>query len=231
MSLAKMIRRILSAEFLTLLIATLTPALASPLLATTHVPGAPASPREMITLANDVLVYSNERIGNPAELERRIGALSGSAEYPGSDVHAAFKITLADLMQSAARGQDLPWETPRDFSRITRDIVSNIEYKQADTQLLLEFIALQYLAKSYLGIYELAPEQERSVISKNELQLIEVIEQRLALSVGSKQKSTLAYVKKAIADSLYEQLRFSPKATPLVVYRGTRSLSKGLDSQ
>lgn len=187
-----------------------------------------ASRLEAVQLANDVLIHANEGIGDPRVIERRLlaldgGSASGATEAAAyTDLHGA----LQNLLQAAETGTELSWEMPGIFAKAIREILAAEQANDTESALILEFISLQYLSRAYLGYFELAPEHEQALVAKNEIELATLVEPRLHLATGSRQRSTWLFVRRALDGQAKDsKVSITQRSAPLVVYRGIRQLA------
>lgn len=175
----------------------------------------------MLATINDVFIFYGEGVGSKSKILDDINLLRLEGGVRG-DLAGA----LNELV-SAYGGEELPWDFSRRFSRVIRLSLNNADIASVESGVVLEFIAVQYLSKCYLGMFELAPEEVGKLVSKNELELIGFFDGRYSLALDRKGKGTWLFVKEAVSSSRNHDVNKNVnRCFPLVVYRGVRGLTR-----
>lgn len=129
---------------------------------------------------------------------------------------------------------DLPW---RYYGELSKALLSVLEEARAlapagDSELAakLEYLAVQYLSRSYLGNFEIAREQTDNYLGQDERLLVPQVEEELNAREGSgelaKLKVRWAYLKAALNDLNSQSSALASASgrpfAPITVHRHTR---------
>ncbi|UVE17988.1 hypothetical protein NVV93_00875 [Pseudomonas sp. LS44] len=187
-----------------------------------------------------------ERMNNDlATLDQSMQSATGVSD----EMRATHQALVAELRRGAAFGhndEDMAWSYPRDLSKGLRDFLlatnkqsSNSEIEQIPVQ--VEYLAVQYLYRSYLGSFEVAKENTDQYLGQDERKLVPVIDgelgqlQETSTPGLAKIKVRWNYLKVAFSDlnsgvTNMESISGRPFA-PTMVDRHARSLSNQLMAQ
>ncbi|MGQ7960401.1 hypothetical protein ACUTAF_22255 [Pseudomonas sp. SP16.1] len=150
-------------------------------------------------------------------LEADLAALAGAMQSlpQGSatltSTHQALVTQLRNGVSYGPGEENLPWRFPEDLSRALRDFLSAARALpggegQSELAAKVEYLAVQYLARSYLGTFEIAREQPNTYLGQDERQLLPAIDAELealdrkANPQLSKLQTRWSYLRAALAD-------------------------------
>lgn len=150
-------------------------------------------------------------------LEADLAALSGAMQsLPQgsaalSSSHQALVTQLRNGVSYGPGEDNVPWRFPEDLSRALRDFLSAaraLPGAQGHSELAakVEYLAVQYLARSYLGNFEIAREQPDTYLGQDERLLLPAIDAELAALDAkanpqlSKLRTRWGYLRAALAD-------------------------------
>ncbi|TWC32779.1 hypothetical protein FBY03_11661 [Pseudomonas sp. SJZ079] len=134
---------------------------------------------------------------------------------------------------------DVPWGYPQDLSKALRDFLHAARQlpHEAGSELpaKVEYLAVQYLSRSYIGTFEIAREQPETYLGQDERLLVPSIDQELAAldsksepAIG-KMKTRWEYLKAALSDmnskSNTLQSISGRSFAPITVDRHSRAMS------
>lgn len=178
--------------------------------------------RSNLNVVNNALVFYGDGIGELDTVRSEIRVLLMSNTE--SVRNLGF---ILDEIVVAQPSQELSWDISRRLSKAIRSVLAGVKITEASPKLVLEFISSQYLIKSYLGLFEIAPEDIEMIISMSDLELLKVYDDYYSSSLSMKAYSSWLFVRKAIL--LSYQTSNNPGSayrTPIVVYRGVRTLTR-----
>lgn len=182
-------------------------------------------------------------------LETDLAALEGALQsFPQAS--AGLRSSHAELVTQIRRGvsfgpkeEDMPWRYPQELSRALRDFLTAAHQPsqgepQQELPAQIEYLAVQYLYRSYLGTFETAREQADQYLGQDERTLVPAIDARLSQlddksnpAVG-KLKTRWGYLRAALLDmnSLSSALVSASGRpfAPTTVDRHARALSEQL---
>lgn len=183
-----------------------------------------AEPEDMLSAANDALIFYGDGIGDSKKINVQLDKLSSSK----IDSMVVLAQMLRTLTINPPKGE-LQWGFARKFSKHVRLAINNQEITKARPELILELMLTQYLAKSYLGLFEHAPENEGLIISMSDIELSELFQKSFSQNLDRKDKGTWRFVLHALTMANKDVLNApSNYRHPLVVHRGVRSLRANL---
>ncbi|QLC72915.1 hypothetical protein LPB260_19360 [Pseudomonas sp. LPB0260] len=132
--------------------------------------------------------------------------------------------------------ENMPWGYPKELSKALRDFLHAARQLpssgESELSAKIEYLAVQYLSRSYMGSFEIAREQPGTYLGQDERLLIPAVDQELAAlgAQGSKFKVRWEYLKAALSDmnsqsNTLESVSGRPFA-PITVDRHSRALSQ-----
>ena len=182
-----------------------------------------------------------------ARLERDLQALDSamqSVPQPSDEMRANHLELVTQLRRGVSFGanpDDVPWRYPEVLSKALRDFLSvarsqQSEQNQGQVPAMVEYLAVQYLSRAYIGSFEIAREQPKTYIGQDERMLVPAVDSALA-ALGAKTDPAISklsvrwkYLKSALNDmnsqsSALISISGRPFA-PITVDRHTRAFSK-----
>ena len=134
--------------------------------------------------------------------------------------------------------EDMPWRYPEDLSKALRDFLMSAHQLAQSTPesvvpVQVEYLAMQYLYRSYIGSFETARDAPDIYLGQDERLLVPAIDQVLASAAAdsglNKLKVRWAYLRTALNDmnsqsNALESVSGRPFA-PITVGRHSRSLT------
>ena len=154
--------------------------------------------------------------------------------------HLELQTRLREGAGFGYKEDDMPWGWPLQMSKALRDFLTAARAQQgADTQAELpakvEYLAVQYLSRAYIGSFEIAREQPDTYLGQDERYLVPAIDAQLA-GLDAKRDPTVAklktrwgFLKVALEDMNSGSNNFSTASgrpfAPIMVDRHARSLS------
>ena len=199
--------------------------------------------------ASSLLLYRGEGFQSAylLRLDRDIRALDATLqrlERPSAELRAAHRALLERLREGAAFGpaeDDMPWGWPLQLSKTLREFLAAVRAEpdagasRNELPAKLEYLAVQYLSRAYIGSFEIAREQPDSYLGQDERALVPSIDSQLAgLQLAqpaalAKLRSRWAYLRVALADMNSASNHFTTASgrpfAPIMVDRHTRGLS------
>lgn len=211
-----------------------------------------ANPYELIQIhasraVGSLVLYRGEGMQNihAQRLEEDLGAL-GAALAAAREPSAELRTALAELVRQVRLGltfgpteDDVPWRYPEDLSKSLRDVLflaHQAAGSSAEDQMpvSIEYLAMQYLYRSYMGSFETARDRPDLYIGQDERQLVPTIDSVLDGMDDSRPgvarlKTRWAYLRSALNDmnsasNALESASGRPFA-PLTVARHSRNLT------
>lgn len=177
-------------------------------------------------------------------LEADLAALAaGMQGLPGnaklSQAHQALVTQLRNGVSYGPGDEHVPWRYPEDLSRSLRDFLSTARaLPQSDDSELaakVEYLGVQYLARSYMGTFEIAREQPDTYLGQDERLLLPAIDTQLAPLDDkndpqvAKLKTRWGYLRAALADMNSKSSALVSESgrpfAPITVDRHTRALT------
>lgn len=166
-----------------------------------------------------------------------------STPEPSSALREAHKELVTQLRNGVSFGhkeEDVPWRYPQALSKSLRDFLF-AAYSQAPSTgpdqlaIQVEYLAVQYLYRSYMGSFETAREHSDQYLGQDERRLVPTIDAQMAQlddksdPVISKLKTRWGYLKNALADMNSQSSTLISTSgrpfAPITVDRHTRSFS------
>lgn len=174
-----------------------------------------------------------------AALAADMQGLPGSAEL--NQAHQALATQLRNGVSYGPGDEHVPWRYPEDLSRALRDFLGSaraLPGADADGSELaakVEYLGVQYLARAYMGTFEIAREHPETYLGQDERLLLPAIDAQLqplddkADPQLAKLKMRWGYLRAALADmnsksNTLISVSGRPFA-PITVDRHTRALS------
>lgn len=177
-----------------------------------------------------------------ADLAALAGAMQslpqGSAEL--TSAHLNLVTQLRAGVSYGPGEENVPWRFPEDLSRALRDFLSAaraLPGAEGHSELAakVEYLGVQYLARSYLGTFEIAREQPDTYLGQDERLLLPAIDAELealdkqANPQLSKLQTRWGYLRAALADMNSQSNALASVSgrpfAPITVDRHTRSLT------
>lgn len=183
---------------------------------------------DALSTANDALIYAaGDGYGDVEALSTKLQRLRHVGDLSEADARQIRLLAehLEAVVKQVRSGGEFPWSAAGEIAVAIRGVVRSAEdHSVADRQLVVEFILIQYLYRSFFGTFELAPELQESMVSKSEKVLLQELEGQFPLSDGAKKTSAWRCMSRAIAnlDADAAQVR----STPLVFFKCARNLTE-----
>ncbi|WP_372866145.1 hypothetical protein [Pseudomonas sp.] len=175
-------------------------------------------------------------------LEADLQALAGAVQSlpQGSDglrsAHQELVLQIRRGVDFGPNEADLPWRYPEELSKALLGVLHETRQlsPEGDSELAakLEYLAVQYLSRAYLGNFEIAREQTDNYLGQDERKLVPAIDAELATLDSAdlgKLKVRWEYLKAALNDLNSQSSALQSVSgrafAPMTVYRHTRALS------
>ena len=180
-------------------------------------------------------------------MESDLQALDATvAGFPGAskELRELHQILQATLREGAGFGyeeDDMPWGWPLQMSKALRDFLTAVRGQQgadfrAELPAKVEYLAVQYLSRAYVGSFETAREQPDTYLGQDERRLVPSIDEQLAAldaksnPAVAKLKTRWDFLKVALEDMNSGNNSFNTASgrafAPIMVDRHARSLSE-----
>lgn len=197
---------------------------------------------------SSLLLYRGEGF-QKAHLTRMEGDLRALADTVSSysaastelrQLHQHLQATLREGAGFGFEEDDVPWGWPLQMSKALRDFLTVVRSQQgadfhAELPAKVEYLAVQYLSRAYVGSFETAREQPDTYLGQDERQLVPAIDEQLA-SIDERSNPAMAklktrwdFLKLALEDMNSGNNSFNTASgrpfAPIMVDRHTRSLS------
>ncbi|HBX55826.1 MAG TPA: hypothetical protein DEH10_10645 [Pseudomonas sp.] len=172
-----------------------------------------------------------------------LAAAMQSLPQPSDGLRSTHLELVTQLRRGVSFGpneEDLPWGYAQELSKALRDFLHAARQQpragSSELSAKVEYLAVQYLSRSYMGSFEIAREQPDTYLGQDERLLVPAIDQELATldnkadpSIG-KLKVRWEYLKAALSDmnsksNTLESVSGRPFA-PITVDRHSRALTK-----
>ncbi|NQD93979.1 hypothetical protein HP532_15120 [Pseudomonas sp. CrR25] len=181
-----------------------------------------------------------------ARLDSDIQSLAGALQrlpQASDELRSAHLELVSQLRRGVAFGpneDDMPWNYPQDLAKALRDVLLAARQLPGaggnELSAKVEYLAVQYLSRSYVGSFEIAREQPEIYLGQDERVLVPDVDQALAALDASanptigKLKVRWEYLKAALSDmnsksSSLESISGRPFA-PITVDRHSRALTE-----
>jgi hypothetical protein len=114
-------------------------------------------------------------------------AMSASSEIPGLTTKLVTQLRLG--VSFGPKEDDMPWSYPQDLAQSLRDLltvaraVPNAD-PVGELPAQVEYLAVQYLSRSYIGSFEIAREQPDNYVGQDERVLVPQIDKELGALDG-----------------------------------------------
>jgi len=163
---------------------------------------------------------------------------SASAELLAQ--HAELTATLREGAAFGYQEEDMPWGWTQQMSKALRDFLTTVRAQQgtdakAELPAKVEYLAVQYLSRAYVGSFETAREQPETYLGQDERSLVPSIDEQLAELDGAtnstvaRLKTRWGFLKVALEDMNSGNNSFNTASgrpfAPITVDRHARSLS------
>lgn len=166
--------------------------------------------------------------------------------FPGAtnelkDMHRVLQATLSEGAGFGYEEDDMPWGWPLQMSKALRDFLTAVRSQQgadfrAELPAKVEYLAVQYLSRAYVGSFETAREQPDTYLGQDERRLVPSIDEQLAAldaksnPAVAKLKTRWDFLKVALEDMNSGNNSFNTASgrafAPIMVDRHARSLSE-----
>lgn len=155
-------------------------------------------------------------------------------------LHQALEGTLREAANFGRSEEDVPWGWTLHMSKVLRDILHAARNQddadvQAELPAKVEYLAVQYLSRAYVGSFETAREQPDTYLGQDERQLVPLIDAELARFDErsnpelAKLKTRWSFLKGALEDMNSGNNSFNTASgrpfAPIMVDRHARTLS------
>lgn len=155
--------------------------------------------------------------GHKQRLDSDLGALAAALQgvtNPSTELLQTHQELVTQLRNGVSYGpkeEDLPWRYPQDLSKALREFLF-AAYSQAkspaseELPAKVEYLAVQYLYRSYMGSFETAREHGEQYLGQDERLLVPAIDAQLTQLDGKsdpaigKLKTRWGYLKNALSD-------------------------------
>nr|WP_236614332.1 hypothetical protein [Stutzerimonas azotifigens] len=197
---------------------------------------------------SSLLVYRGEGFQKThlARMEADLSALDAAfLQTTGASPELArtHRALVATLRRGAAFGRDedeVPWTWPGELSKALRDFLTAVRAQQganarAELPAKVEYLAVQYLSRAYIGSFETAREQPETYLGQDERRLVPDIDRQLAELAGQgdpafdRLHTRWEFLRVALMDMNSGNNSFNSASgrpyAPITVDRHTRSLS------
>ncbi|WP_434091857.1 hypothetical protein [Pseudomonas subflava] len=109
-------------------------------------------------------------------------AMSGSSEIPGLTNQLVTQLRRG--VSFGPNEENMPWEYPQDLAKSLRELLTvarNVPNADPSGELpaKVEYLAVQYLSRSYIGSFEIAREQTENYVGQDERVLVPQIDKEL----------------------------------------------------
>ena len=154
--------------------------------------------------------YVNRLEKDIADLETAAqAAMSASSEIPGLTTKLVTQLRLG--VSFGPKEDDMPWSYPQDLAQSLRDLLTVARgVPDADPvgelPAQVEYLAVQYLSRSYIGSFEIAREQPDNYVGQDERVLVPQIDKELGALDGksnpavAKLKTRWKFLRAALMD-------------------------------
>jgi len=167
-----------------------------------------------------------------------------SIQQPSAELSTAYQALVTQLNRGVSFGpkeEDLPWRYPQELSRALRDFLMAAHGlgqndPQQELPAKIEYLAVQYLYRSYLGTFETAREQSNEYLGQDERTLVPSIDAQLNQLDGKinpvvgKLKTRWGYLRAALIDMNSQSNALASASgrpfAPTTVDRHARALSE-----
>ncbi|TRX74599.1 hypothetical protein [Pseudomonas mangiferae] len=183
--------------------------------------------------------------GHASRVETDIAALDRAlAEVPAAsdDLRQKEQLLVAELRRGLAFGhreEDLPWRYPQELGKALRDTLGAArapgEGPREELPVKVEYLAVQYLSRAYIGSFETAREHTDTYIGQDERQLVPAIDAELAQlqsrndPMAARLQARWNYLKTALSDMNSQTTALVSASgrpfAPITVDRHARALS------
>ena len=214
---------------------------------------APATPYEQMQVyacraTSSLLLYRGEgfQADHAERLNNDLAALDAalkSSTQVSDEVRATHTALVAELRRGAGFGhaeEDMPWGYPRELSKALREFLTAVNKLGTATPeqmvpIQVEYLAVQYLFRSYIGTFEVAKEDTDLYLGQDERKLVPNIDgelSQLSATEQDKVRTRWQYLRVALNDlnsgtTAMESSSGRPFA-PTMVDRHARSLTTQL---
>lgn len=179
-------------------------------------------------------------------LESDLAALNAAlGSYPGAhdELRARHQVLQDTLREGAAFGReedDVPWGWTLQMSKALRDFLGAARSLRpadpwAELPAKVEYLAVQYLSRAYVGSFETAREQSDTYLGQDERRLVPALDEQIAAlddkadPTVAKLKTRWGFLKPALQDMNSGSNGFNTASgrpfAPIMVDRHARSLS------
>lgn len=181
-----------------------------------------------------------------ARLETDIQALAAALQslpQPSATLQSTHLELVTQLRRGVSFGpaeDNVPWGYPQDLSKALRDFLhaARQQPREGDSELSakIEYLAVQYLSRAYIGTFEIAREQPDTYLGQDERLLVPAVDAELAAlddeanPAIAKLKVRWGYLKAALSDMNSQSNTLASVSgrpfAPITVDRHSRALTK-----
>lgn len=181
-----------------------------------------------------------------ARLETDIQALAAALQslpQPSATLQSTHLELVTQLRRGVSFGpaeDNVPWGYPQDLSKALRDFLhaARQQPREGDSELSakIEYLAVQYLSRAYIGTFEIAREQPDTYLGQDERLLVPAVDAELAAlddeanPAIAKLKVRWGYLKAALSDMNSQSNALASVSgrpfAPITVDRHSRALTK-----
>lgn len=212
-----------------------------------------ASPQEQVQVfasraTSSLMLLRGEGLqqGHRERLESDLQLLAGAIQslpQTSDELRSRHLELVTQLRRGVSFGpneEDVPWGYPQELSKALREFLHTARQLPhepgSELPAKVEYLAVQYLSRAYVGTFEIAREQPDTYLGQDERLLVPSIDQELAAldsksdpAIG-KMKTRWEYLKAAISDmnsksNTLQSISGRPFA-PITVDRHSRAMSK-----
>ncbi|WP_165666212.1 hypothetical protein [Metapseudomonas otitidis] len=176
---------------------------------------------------------------------KALDAAFQAVPQPSDGLGQKYRALVTQLQQGVSYGhseEDVPWRFPQELAKSLRDLLIAARATpgntpQGELPAKVEYLAVQYLSRAYIGTFEIARENGDTYIGQDERTLLPAIDAQLqpldkADPVVGKLKTRWGFLKAALAD-MNSQSNTLVSASgrpyaPMMVDRHARSMSTQL---
>lgn len=194
---------------------------------------------------SSLLLYRGEgfQAAHRERLDNDLAALAGALQslpQPSDELRREHQALVDELRQGVTFGpseEDLPWSYPRDLAKALREFLASAGASgdaPPSVPVQVEYLAVQYLFRAYLGSFETAKEDSGHYLGQDERALVPTIDAELTGNPAryGKVKVRWDYLKVALSDmnsgiSALQSKSGRPFA-PTMVDRHSRALTRQL---
>ncbi|XHF43298.1 hypothetical protein OXH74_08850 [Metapseudomonas boanensis] len=184
--------------------------------------------------------------GHSARLEADLKSLAAAYRRiaePSDRLRQSHELLVTQLQRGVSFGhkeEDVPWRYPQELSKALRDFLiaartQSSDAARAELPAKVEYLAVQYLSRAYIGTFEIARENSDTYIGQDERTLLPAIDAQLQPLDGkvdpavAKLKTRWGFLRAALRDLNSQSNALVSTSgrpyAPIMVDRHARSMS------